>query len=272
MLNSLTRKNKYQQLIMTKKHILKGILILFVCAITSVFCGCVENKLKAAVEEGNKSCPISLGLTGELTSISYQDDTVQMLYTMDEQFMDIDSYASNPEDMKTTFMSGMRDEESKKLLKLLTEADADFTVVYKGKVSGKEASFKISSNELKKELDKPLATNDEKLKLAINETNKQLPIDLGTGIVITELVDKGDVVVYMAKVADKEQFRLLSSNTENTKNSQKIMFKMMASAEKIFFKLIVDAGKDLGYLYYTDGTDETFEIVHTNSELREIFE
>ena len=99
-----------------------------------------------------------------------------------------------------------------------------------------------------------------------------MPMDAGTGVVITELVDKGDRVVYMAKVTDKEQFKLLSSNLENAKNSQKIMFKMMGSAEKMFCKLIVDSGKDLGYIYYTDGTDETFEIVHTNSELREILE
>ena len=82
---------------MTKKHIFKGILILFVCAITSVFCGCVENKLKAAVEESNKSCPISLGISGELTSFSYKDNSVQILYTLDEQFADIDALAANPE-------------------------------------------------------------------------------------------------------------------------------------------------------------------------------
>ena len=257
---------------MAKKDIIKGILILCVCAITSVFCGCAENKLKAAVEEGNKSCPISLGLTGELTSFSYQDNTVQILYTLDEQFTDIDILAANPEDMKTTFTAGIRNEESKEMLNLMIEANADLIIVFKGKTSGKEATFKLSSNELKKELDKPMASNDEKLKLAISQTNLQMPMDTGTGVVITKLVDKGDMVVYMAKVTDKEQFKLLSSNLENAKNSQKIMFKMMGPAEKMFFKLIVDAGKNLGYIYYTDGIDETYEIVHTNSELREFFE
>ncbi len=257
---------------MTKKHIFKGILILFVCAITSVFCGCVENKLKAAVEESNKSCPISLGISGELTSFSYKDNSVQILYTLDEQFADIDALAANPEGMKTTCTAWMRNEESKEMLKLMIEANANLIYVFKGKTSGKEATFRLSTDDLKNVLDKPMATNDEKLKLAISQTNLQMPMDAGTGVVITELVDKGDRVVYMAKVTDKEQFKLLSSNLENAKNSQKIMFKMMASAEKIFFKYIVDSGKDLGYIYYTDGTDETFEIVHTNSELREILE
>lgn len=257
---------------MENKHIYKGALILFIFVITSTFYGCVENKLKAVIEEGRKSCPISLGITGELTSISYQDNAVQMLYTLDEQFTNIDVLATHPEDMKTAFMAGMINEESMKLINMITEADADFIVVFKGKASGKEASFRLSSNELKKEMEKPIATNEEKLKLTIAQTNQQMPMDPGTGIVITELVDKGDVVVYMAKVKDKDQFKLLSSNLENVKNNQKLLFKMMGPAEKLFFKMIVDAGKELGYTYYVDGTDEVFNVVYTNSELREIFE
>lgn len=171
---------------MTKKHIFKGILILFVCAITSVFCSCVENKLKAAVEESNKSCPISLGISGELTSFSYKDNSVQILYTLDEQFADIDALAANPEGMKTTCTAWMRNEESKEMLKLMIEANANLIYVFKGKTSGKEATFRLSTDDLKNVLDKPMATNDEKLKLAISQTNLQMPMDAGTGVVITE--------------------------------------------------------------------------------------
>jgi hypothetical protein len=35
--------------------------------------------------------------------------------------------------------------------------------------------------------------------------------------------------------------------------------------------MIIDAGKNLSYRYYAEGTDKTVEVVHTNAELAEIF-
>lgn len=46
---------------------------------------------------------------------------------------------------------------------------------------------------------------------------------------------------------------------------------LLGPAEKMFFKTIVDAGKNLGYIYYAEGTDKTVEVVHANAELAEIF-
>jgi hypothetical protein len=46
---------------------------------------------------------------------------------------------------------------------------------------------------------------------------------------------------------------------------------MMGPAEKMFFKTIVEAGKDLGYMFCADGTDETIKVIHTNAELKEFF-
>lgn len=38
-----------------------------------------------------------------------------------------------------------------------------------------------------------------------------------------------------------------------------------------FFQMIIDAEKNLSYRYYSEGTDKTVELIHTNAELREIF-
>jgi hypothetical protein len=98
-----------------------------------------------------------------------------------------------------------------------------------------------------------------------------MPIDTGTGVIITKLEDEGETVTYMAMVNDKKQLDMIAENIDNVKNSQKTMFKMMGMAEKIFFQMIIDAGKNLSYRYYAEGTDKTVEVVHTNAELAEIF-
>lgn len=257
---------------MMKRKALMGAFSLMVCVIASVFCSCAESKLKLVAEAANKSCPVSLGLVGEMTSITYDGNTMEYLLTMDESFTDIDKLGANPEKMKETLMTWANNEKTREMFEMIIDAGASLSIVYRGKTSGKEARATLTSDELKQVLDSPVATAEEKLRLAIEQTNMQMPMDTGTGVVITELVDKGDVVVYMAKVADLEQLQALSGGVENVKNSQQMMFKMMGPAEKMFFNMIVDAGKSLGYIYYADGTDETIEVVHTNAELREIFQ
>ena len=250
---------------------LTGAFALIICVIASMLCSCAESKLKLAAEAANKNCPVSFGMIGELTSVTYDGNTMEFLLTMDEEFTDIDKLGADPERMKTSLMAWADNEKTRELFEMIIDADASLTLIYRGKTSGKEARAELTSSELKKALDSPMATAEEKLKLAIEQTNLQMPMDTGTGVVITELVDEGDVVVYIAKVTDLEQFKMLSGDIDNIKNSQRLMFKMMGPAEKMFFKTIVEAGKDLGYMFCADGTDETIKVIHTNAELKEFF-
>lgn len=254
-----------------KKIMIYGTYVVLVCAILSLLSSCAETRLKAAAEAVNKECPVSLGMSGEMTSVVYEDDAMVLTFTLNEQFNNIDALAANPESMKTSFLAGMRNENSKKLFDLIIESDAGLCIVFKGKESGKEAKFNLTAAELKEELEKPEPTAEEKLQYAITQTNQQMPLDTGTGIVMTELVDEGETVTYMAMVNDKKQLDMIAENIDNVKNSQKTMFKMMGMAEKIFFQMIIDAGKNLSYRYYAEGTDKTVEVVHTNAELAEIF-
>lgn len=255
-----------------KSKALSGAIALIICVIMSAFCSCAESKLKLKADAANKNCPLSLGMLGEVTSITYDDDTMQFLFTLDETFTNIDKLGADSESMKSILMAWVNNENSRELIEMIIDANAGLSVVFKGKTSGKEARITLTSSELKEALDRPMITEEEKLKLAIEQTNMQMPMDTGTGIILTELVDKGDIVVYMAKVTDMNQIKLLSSNVENVKNSQQLMFKMMGPAEKLFFKMIIDANKDLGYIYYADGTDETIEVVHTNAEMKELLQ
>ena len=241
------------------------------CVLMCVFCGCSENKLKTAVEEANKKCPQSLGAVGEMSSVVYEDGMVVFNFTFDEDFIDIDAVSSNPDMMKTTVMTGMKNEGTNKLFELMVESDASLNLVFKGKTSGKEAKLTFTASEMKEELDKPMPTPEEKLKAAIASTNEQMPIDSGNGIIMTELVDKGDLVVYMAKVASKEQFKQIANTVNEIKNTQRSMFKLMNDPSlKIFFQLIADAGKGLGYSYYVEGNDNHIDVTFPNAELKEL--
>ena len=250
-----------------KKTFLWSMAMLMMALLTT---SCAETKLKAGISEANKKCPVSLGLTGEITSVSYEGDVVEMLFTLDEQFANIDALSANAEESKSAILTNMKGEDTKKLFDLLIEAGADFDLVLRGKTSGKEFRIKLTPEELKQELEKPMPTDEEKLQAAIASTNRRMPVDTGSGIVMTQLVDRGDAVIYMATVADADQFKLIAKSKESVKASQLTMFKMLGPAEKQFFMLVANAGKNLGYVYSLEGSEETIEMIHTNAELKSV--
>jgi hypothetical protein len=254
-----------------RKSMIFGTNMVLMCAILLFFCNCAETKLKSSVEAANKDCPISLGMSGEMTSVTYEDNAVVFLFTFDEQFVNIDALDANQEGMKASVLAGMRNKNTQNLFDMVIESDADIFFKFKGKTSGKEASFRITASELKEELEKPVPTTEEKLALTIEQTNQQMPMDTGTGVIITKVVDEDETVTYLAMVNDKKQLDMIAENIDNVKNSQKTMFKMMGMAEKVFFQMIIEAGKNLSYRYYSEGTDKTVEVIHTNAELKEIF-
>ena len=56
-----------------KKSMIYGTYVVLVCAILSLLSSCAETRLKAAAEAANKECPVSLGMSGEMTSVVYED-------------------------------------------------------------------------------------------------------------------------------------------------------------------------------------------------------
>jgi len=232
---------------------------------------CSDLKLRSSVESINKECPIAIGSVGEISQVTYKDKTVKMVYLMDEQYTNIDYLASNPDSMKTSIMASLRNDNSKQLFKMIIDAKADFCIVYKGNISGKEVKFLFTPEELKQELDRPDATPEAKLAFEIAKANQMMPLDTGTEVLITELKDEGDAVVYMACVPDTTELHEYASYSEDLKESQREGFQAADVVERNFYNLIIAADKDLKFRYYAEGTDESFEVVHTSAELREIF-
>lgn len=254
-----------------KKNLFKGTCAVLMFMMISMLFGCVESQLKKCVDETSKKLPVKMGLFGDFTSLTYENNVVTFVMTVDEQFTNIKGLNSNMETVKPAMIAGMRKDNTDKLLDLIIEEEADLCIVFKGKTSGDEAKFQLTYAELKEEMEKPVPTAEDRLALSIETTRKQMPLDTGSGVIMTDIVDRGDVVLYKATVANKNQFDLVKANTESVKKTQKIMLKMLGPVEKKFFMMIAEAGKGLGYSYTTEGSSETIDIIFSNEELKEIF-
>ena len=225
-------------------------------------------KLRTTVQMINGNCPVPMGATGEITSVTYTKGAVEYLYTVDEQFVDIDVMSDNYEDIKAMVAPSMLG-ELRPLIDMLIETNTNLRFVIRGKSFGKETFFEYTPAELKELLEDPEMPNP--LQSIIDIYNKKLPMEIRRGVV-TEIVDKGDAVFYMIKMTDENEFNYLSDRAENVvKNAQKEMLNFFSDPiEESFLKIIAESGKGFGYTYFMDGTNETFDIVFTNEELKGI--
>ena len=258
-----------------KNKYFTGAIGLLMCAAMCMFSSCSkvsEAKLKASIEKANEDCPVSLGIVGEMSSIEYNGDAVEFLFNFDEQFVKIDAISDNLEETKASIITNMVGNESiDEIFDILLETNTNMRLVFKGKDSGKEATIEFTPEEIEELKDTPAPTDEDKLATAIAAANRQFPLDTGTGVIVTEMVDNGDVVAYMNQVPDEDFLTQVAKNTEAVKNSQKIYFKMMTESDKALFRMVAELGKGLSYIYYTDESDETVEVTYTSEELKEIF-
>lgn len=60
-----------------------------------------EVKLKLAIAAANKQCPMDMGASGEISSITFDGSDVVYVLLMNESFLNIDALKENPDAMKS---------------------------------------------------------------------------------------------------------------------------------------------------------------------------
>ncbi len=254
---------------MMKRTLITSSVMVLVCAVMMVFGSCAESKLKVGISSVQKECPISLGGMGEVTSITYENDEVVFLYTLDDEYINIAQMAENTDVTKKSIVSSLVNSKTRALLEIMVDAGADLSMVIKGMHHGQEVKITLTPEELKETLDSPEPTVEERLRASIAQTKLSLPIDVGMGITITDLVDEGEYVTYMARVDDPETLSGLAPNVEAIKEDMKSSFTALGEVEKMFFNLVIEAGKGVAYCYYAEDSDEKVYVIFSGEELKE---
>lgn len=227
------------------------------------------SKLQALIEEGSKICPISLGDVGEVTSITFDDNTVTYYYEINEQYTDIAALAADRRKMKRNMMTMLTSPNSnmQAMFKLVIEEDAKIRFIMHGKTSDATARITFDADELQEILNSDI-TPDERMQTAIEQTNLQMPINAADGMTITEVRLIGNKVTYIC-IVDESKYDIdqMKQNRQQMKQAILGAVSNMGPVEKNFIQYIVDAGRDLAYRYQGDTTDNFLDVVITNSEL-----
>lgn len=132
----------------------KGWLAVWLACITMAVVSCsggasdARSKLQAAVTDMQSKLPMDLGVTGEMSAVSFDDSTLTIHFKM-AMPIDVDVLKQNEELTKLSIITNycLMEEEQMKLVELVTEAGVTLKLEIEGQ-SDELATFSFPANEM----------------------------------------------------------------------------------------------------------------------------
>lgn len=189
------------------KILLCCITILFVCG-SLLSCNQKEEAIKQEIEQLNDQCPIVLGSSGAITKVEYEEGTVTFTYLVNEKetLTDIEKFKMYKSLLKELSMTSLA---SSNLASMETISNDDVDLRYKmlGSQSKAIVIIDVTSQELKDFManidGKPHALDYKLLDLQVQLANTNLPQKIEDGMLITQITQEGNNVVYKLSVDEE---------------------------------------------------------------------
>lgn len=259
------------------QNILKnsGKVMLLACLSLVLLTGCSQkSKLKISIEIANKQCPIMVGTTGEISSITFDGTNVIYSMLMNEDYLDLDALEKNPDAMKLAVAAMFKNPKGdiKQMLEMVVDTKSGIKFIYKGKNSGKEVECLLGTEDLENILNQKVSdkeSDQKKLEELVNVTNVSCPMKVDEATTLDKLTIEADNVVYNYTVDEKTvDIDALRSNEAQMKQSIKGSLNVSEPALRMFLEACVKDNKGLSYRYVGDTSGNSTEFTLSVSEIK----
>jgi hypothetical protein len=215
-----------------------------------------------------------MGAVGSVTSITYDEDNNTFIYEYDmkEDFNNVQILSDHLDLMKESMMVTISNDTKglRKMADLIIDAEGSLKFIYHGLKTGATMNLTLNTEELKTALNLE-TTKLDALKMEIDMTNLQMPLQIAQGLQVTSMRIRGKDVTYICEM-DPNLYNLsqLQENADNAKNGIINFLLSSVPVERIFITKIINAGLNLAYRYCYAGDleGESFIVTLTNDELR----
>jgi hypothetical protein len=231
--------------------------------------------LKQEIEKAQRQMPIKLGVIGEITNITYENDNVTFSYLVDEKFTDKSIFEGDLNVVKDNFVCVMvRNSSTRKLVSAIVDAKASLTFSYKGKKTGKTASVTVSNEELANADNLDISAEKAAQMLIDNTVNSErsnMPVNLEPGVSITDSFWEGNVLVYVITM-DGKMFSvniLDSLDKDALRTASKNQLKSSPSVQS-FIQAMVALNKTITYRYQVEGHDKHIDVTFSNVDMKDV--
>lgn len=236
---------------------MKNILfVAFMLLASMTFCSCDSSKkeLRANVESVNSECPIDLGMFGEISSMEFNEDEDEVVFTMTiSKDMPIKISALNK--LKNTLKRAMlgswaESEDGIKMMKVIAKADSKITIVLQTEGTNQNVNIKVSKDEVRDLADgkiDPISPRDL-LETYVTSTNAQCPMQVDELTTLSSASLEGDNFVYNYSI---DESSISMASIEENRESIKANLKQVLSGSDPTIKQMVSVCKnaDTGILY-----------------------
>lgn len=262
---------------------MKRIIFIFIFIFTILLAliastGCEnENvkKLKKEIAVADASCPINMGIVGDLLSIKYQEEENRVIfyYSVNEELGGGLFIKKNKEKLLQQFRLSFSKSESQQMLKDVVNAKASLMIIFKAPSSGKTVKFEIPYEELKELRTNPMSNSEIQrltIKNKIEVENARCPykVDEGTTTTKVALVD-GYIVYYYEMDESLFYMKELKRHQNELKENVREYLKSMCNDMTMQKELQMLVGQNIGYQYryYGNKSKEYVDVVFTPEEL-----
>ena len=250
-------------------------LLLSILTLGSTLSYAQSDYLKSMVNLFSDMMPYSMGMAGELTDISVNDNELIFTATVDETLVNIDALQQNKallqENMKLIVTILNSNIIMKSILEELVESNMGLRMTYIGKDSKKKLSCLLNSKEIESALADTLDNTNAKkqLELQVSITRAQLPIDYGNGMVNTkiELTDKY-IIYHIVCDEDIYDIDLLNASTYMIKQN---IIQTLSSGDLTLtqlVKLCKESNYGIGYYYVGKDSGKIAKVFISDKELK----
>jgi len=232
-------------------------------------------KLKKEVATANASCPINMGIGGDLLSIKYQEkeNRVILYYSINEDLGGSMFLKRNRDKMQQQFRLSFSKSESQQMLKDIVNAKASLMMVYKAPTSGKTVKFELTYDELKDLRANPMSDSEiQRLTIEnkIDVENSRCPFKSDEGMTTTKVALVDNFIVYYYEMDEelynmKELKRQQSEVKENLEDALKSMRKDLTMQNEL--RMLVNQNIGYQYRYYGNKSKEYVDVIFTPEEL-----
>lgn len=251
-------------------------LVFIILTVTSCENGNIT-KLKKEIAVANASCPINMGIGGDLLSIKYQqkENRVIFYYSINEELGAGLFLKKNKEKLHQQFRLSFSKSESQQMLKDIVNAKASLMMIYKAPSSGKTVKFELPYDELKEMRANPMSDSEiQRLTIEnkIEVENSRCPYKSDEGMVVTKVALVDDFIVWYYKMDEglydmKELKKYQSDLKDNVKEVLNYMRKDPTMQNEL--RMLVNQGVGYQYRYYGDKSKNYVDVIFTPEELSE---
>jgi hypothetical protein len=227
-------------------------------------------RLKKEVDQLNLNCPISLGVVGNLTGASYDDDNsgnVHYSFALSDDLQE--SLDDNIVKGSILLSLSGEDENSREFLKLMVDAGAGLDITYRSQQEPRAKDINITAEEIKNRYENPISTAEmyERLyALQLKQQNAACPFEVDNGIMMKTVYDDGSNLVYVGEL-DEDIYDVEYARDNIGGVRQGIASTFNDISVKGLIKMLVSMNKWLIYRYIGDESGVAFDVVFTNADL-----